>query len=297
MGLCLLCGLWMSPSVSAFQSIFYQPQVADQDIDTSIWPNAFRAVRDKGFEAIVFQWTASGDDFEDAQAKQWLRERVGEAVEADLKIIVGLYEDPDMFSAVAVEDDLLEPYFLKLTQKNQSLAEYWVKTLPAQALLGWYLPFEIDDRRWRAPDALAALTSALHRDVQALKMVSEKPVYISSFFRGNATPTAYEDMLTTIRDQSGVRLWVQDGSGNRRLSAAERQLYLSSLSQCQKSPVDGFVFEIFRQKGTQQTFQAKPLAPNQLRAALKQRAPCDGDSVFFSLRYFYPLISGAQTIK
>lgn len=285
----------MTSSVSAFQAIFYQPLTADRDVDPSVWLQAFQAARGNGFEAVVFQWTEHGNAFEEPVAKQWLQARMSDAIKADLKIVVGLYADADMFSAVKVPNDLLEPYFLKVTEKNRVLAAFWQDHIPEQALIGWYLPFEVDDRRWRARADMAALSSALKRDVQALNMISDLPVYISSFFRGNATPAAYEDMLSTIRDQSGVRFWVQDGSGNRVLSADERQLYLLPLHQCDQSPVDGIVYEIFREVGTPQHFEANSLAKKQMRVAIKQRAPCGGDSVFFSLRYFYPLVARRQS--
>lgn len=47
----------------------------------------------------------------------------------------------------------------------------------------------------------------------------------------------------------------------------------------------GIVYEIFRQVGSDRQFKAEPLPASQLATALLQRAPCRGDSIFFSLRY------------
>jgi len=289
--LCLSVGLWMAnlSGAQAFTAIFYQPQSQDKDIAPLVWQKAFLAAKQSGVDVLVFQWTGYGDAFASPQSQAWLKERMMQAIKADLKLIIGLYADPEMFSAVGVPSDLLEAYFLRLTEKNLALATYWQKQIPESARVGWYLPLEIDDRRWRAQEALSALVSGLQRDVTALKPLDSKPVYISAFFRGNATPLAYEAMLAKVRRGTGVNLWVQDGRGNATLQSRESDLYLAPFYRCDRSPIKGVVFEIFRETGTDQAFKAKPLSPERLKQALGQRAPCTGDSVFFSLRYLYPI--------
>jgi hypothetical protein len=289
--LCLTTVLWAisNGTAHAFTAIFYQPQTSDRAIQESVWQKALRAAKQSGFEVVVFQWTGYGDEFDSPEAQQWLETRMKDVMDADLQLVVGLYADPNMFSAVDVPNDLLEPYFLRVTAKNLALAEHWLAHLPSESLLGWYLPLEVDDRRWRAKGDLDALVAGLHRDVMALQSLGSKPVYMSTFFRGHATPLAYERMLATVRDGAGVALWVQDGRSNQILQEQERALYLAPFERCDTSPIKGMVFEIFEEIGTPQSFKAKPLSTNRLKTALKQRAPCAGDSVFFSLRYFYPI--------
>jgi hypothetical protein len=289
--LCLSVSLWSASNglAHALTAMFYQPQTKDMVIEQTVWQQAFRAVRDAGMDTVVFQWTGYGDAFDSPAAQQWLKARMMDVIEADLKLVVGLYADPAMFSAVDVPSDLLEPYFLSITARNRLLAAHWQAQLPSDSIRGWYLPMEVDDRRWRAKEDLAALNAGLRRDVTALKLLGDRPVYASSFFRGHTTPAAYEQMLTTVRDNAGVALWVQDGRSNSILSDQERALYLSPFKRCDARPIAGLVFEIFQETGTAQTFEARPLTASHLKTALKQRAPCAGDSVFFSLRYFYPI--------
>lgn len=289
--LCLTFVFWAASAqrVQAFTAILYQPQTKDVAIHQSVWQSAFRAVKQSGMDVVVFQWTGYGEAFDGPDSQAWLKARMMDAIDADLKLVVGLYADPDMFSAVDVSSDLLEPYFLRLTEKNRALASHWEKQLPSASLLAWYLPLELDDRRWRAPDDLTALVSGLRRDVMALNPHGMRPVYVSTFFRGHATPAAYEQMLTTVRDGAGVELWVQDGRGSHVLHEQETVLYLAPFNRCETSPIKGVVFEIFKETGSDQAFEAKPLAAERKRAAIKQRSPCGGDSVFFSLRYFYPI--------
>jgi hypothetical protein len=82
-----------------------------------------------------------------------------------------------------------------------------------------------------------------------------------------------------------LQIWVQDGVGTKALLPAETALYLRALTACDETPLAGLVYEIFRQVGPDHQFKADPLPAHQLEAALLQRAPCRGDSVFFSLRY------------
>ena len=52
-----------------------------------------------------------------------------------------------------------------------------------------------------------------------------------------------------------------------------------------KPHAQGVVYEIFRQTGEDKAFTASALPAVDAGAALAQRAPCGGDSVFFELRY------------
>jgi hypothetical protein len=179
----------------------------------------------------------------------------------------------------------LEPYFLKNTEKNIILAKGWLSALPQHSIVGWYLPVEIDDRRWRATDDQIVLAKQLSRDVTALKAINNQPVYITSFFKGNSDPNAYKLMLNTLMRSTHLKIWVQDGVGTQALLPAETGLYLRDLASCDASPLAGLIYEIFRQVGADHQFKAESLPARQLTTALLQRAPCRGDSIFFSLRY------------
>lgn len=291
--LCLSFGLWMAAAggAHAFTAIFYQPQTQDKRVAPLVWQKAFHAAKQSGVDVLVLQWTEYGESFASPDSQAWLKARMLQAIHADMKLVIGLYADPAMFSAVAVSNDLLEPYFLSLTEKNIASAAHWQTQIPESARLGWYLPLEIDDRRWRSSESLSALVAGVRRDVMALNAIDPKPVHISAFFRGNATSSAFEAMLASVRRGTGVDLWLQDGRGNAGLQPRERALYLSPFNQCDKSPIQGLVFEIFEQTSPDFDFKAKSFSPERLKKAIGQRAPCAGDSVFFSLRYLYPLTS------
>ena len=269
----------------AFTGMIYQPLHRDMKIPTDFWPKTFSDLRKRGFDTLVVQWTRHGDIFSSGIEQQWLRDRLKDAVNADLNLVIGLYADPDAFSALDAPTELLEPYFLVNNEKNIALAKAWIQALPAERIVGWYLSMEIDDRRWRARGDERVLSTQLRREVNSLRNLTNKPVYMSAFFKGHSEPSEFKELLTLVRQSTGLRLWVQDGRGTNTLLPSETDLYLKTLAPCPDSPVAGFVYEIFKQIGPDANFKAEPLASAALAKALHQRAPCGGDSVFFELRY------------
>jgi hypothetical protein len=279
----LTCGV--AVCAHALTGMIYQPQQRDISLSEEFWPMTFRELKKRGFDTLIVQWTQFGALFQEGEEKKWLERRLQDAVAADLKLVIGLYADPNTFSELEMPSDLLEPYFLENTEKNIALAKNWLSFLPQHSIVGWYLPAEIDDRRWLAESDQIILAKQLSRDVDALKALNNQPVYITSFFKGNSDPAEYKSMLSTIKRLTRLQIWVQDGVGTRALLPGETALYLRNLAACDESPLTGLVYEIFRQVGPDNQFKAEPLPPTQLATALLQRAPCRGDSIFFSLRY------------
>ncbi|MEA5097458.1 MAG: DUF4434 domain-containing protein [Burkholderiaceae bacterium] len=269
----------------AATAIFYQPQLRDRAVDAQAWPDIFAAARARGFDTLVVQWTRHDDAFSSGAERDWLTARLKEARATNLKLIVGLASDQDAFSRLQQPTDVLDSYFQKLNGKNRELARYWLDALGADAIDGWYLPLEIDDFRWRDRAPRSKLQNHLNRGTRQIRAVLDRPVYISAFFAGNMSPESYAQMLSDLTADNHLRLWVQDGAGTGKLNRAERALYLDAASRCENPAAHGVVYELFRQTGDDATFRAVPLPAGKMNVALGQRAPCNGDSVFFSLRY------------
>lgn len=285
--LLLILFICLSTTVKASDTrgIFYQPLNSDLAVPLENWPIIFTAAKNKGFDTLVFQWTSYGDSFTSQADQEWMKDRMTQASQAGLKLIIGLGSEPDIFTRLKQPPAALGSYFRKMNQKNIDLATKWAQTIPGVMINGWYLPLEIDDRQWREGSARAELSKYLVRQVKELKQVLPIPVFISSFFAGNMTPERYAAMLENIESQSNVRLWIQNGSGTNKLMASERDLYLRAVSNCSGFAVNGFIFEIFRQTQADHQFAAVPLSPSEMGVALNQKSPCDGDSLFFALNY------------
>jgi Domain of unknown function (DUF4434) len=271
-------------SASAATAMFYQPQHSDQSIAAAQWPRLFSQVRAQGFDTLVVQWTQYGEAFDTPAEHSWLLQRVREARAAGLNIVLGLASDPAFFTRQSKKEQELADYLHSLSRRDAEVARQWADELGGDAIAGWYLPIEIDDARWRDPKARRQLQEYLSTEQRRLDVIAHRPIYVTSFFAGNMTPSNYADLLADIQ-RSGVRGWVQDGAGVARLDQGARELYLDAVSQCAKAHASGIVYEIFRQVPDARAFTALALPSAETRAVLAQRAPCGGDTVFFELRY------------
>jgi hypothetical protein len=277
--------LLLAPLLAAASTaIFYQPQLRDREVAQAQWPSLFAQLHAQGFDTLVVQWTQYGDAFGDPAGHAWLLQRVREARAAGLHIVLGLGSDPAFFQRQEASPVALDDYLLTLSRHNAEVARRWADDLRGETIAGWYLPIEIDDRRWRDLAARKQLQDYLVSERRQLDRIAQRPVYVTSFFAGNMTPSRYAELLADVQ-RSGVRVWVQDGAGTGRLDRGERELYLGAASQCAGSHAHGIVYEIFRQTGADKAFTASALPAVEASAALAQRAPCEGDSVFFELRY------------
>jgi len=281
----LLCCTSIAIQAGEIKGIFFQPLTSDLDIPAKNWPQIFATAKAKGFNTLVVQWTSYGDAFSSSANQEWLRDRMLQASQAKLQLIVGLGGDPEIFSRLKQAPPALGSYLRKMNQVNVDLALKWSQTLPKDSVVGWYLPLEIDDRQWRELAPRIELTKYLARQVNELSNVLAVPVYASSFFAGNMAPERYAAMLESMQSRSKVRLWVQDGSGTGKLLPVERDLYLKAVSNCSGFAVSGFIHEIFVQTQADHQFAAVPLQGTSMSKALDQKSPCGGDNIYFALNY------------
>lgn len=272
----------------AGRAIFYQPQTKDLNVSLANWPIIFKEVKSLGIDTLIIQWSQYGEN-SSTTSQAWLQSRLEEAIAADLKLIVGLHADPELFVRLEQPKDILSGYFSKQRSLDLRLAKKWLSQLPADKILGWYIPLEIDDRRWRDPQVLRILIEHLQSETKALSAIGQKSVFISSFFAGNMSPDGYANMLKSIQTSTDVNILIQDGAGTGKLSMRESELYLKRLSDCKAPIAAGLVFEIFRQTQHDRVFEAIPLNAQALKKKLDLRAPCEKETVLFSLRYLIDL--------
>lgn len=280
-----LATLLMPKANAEMIAIFYQPQLRDRALPAERWPALFTATRAAGFDTVVLQWTRHGEAFADAEGMDWLRERIEQAHAAGLHVVLGLHADPAFFNRLTQPPKALKGYLSALRVQDLELARTWARTLESDTISGWYLTLEIDDLHWRDSSRRRKLARHLAIETRKLHSILPRPVYATSFFTAQMSPDAYADLIHDL-DVHGLRIWIQDGAGTGRLDAAGRAPYLALAAQCKATAMRGLIFEVFRQvDSTEGQFHARPLPPSEMSTALRQRAPCGGDSVFFSLRY------------
>ena len=269
----------------AITAIFFQPQASDQSTPLEKWTPIFNELHKKGFDTLVVQWAQYGNSENEEKDREWLIQVLTKAKNANLKLILGLSADPDVFNKLQQTPATLEMYLQKTYERDQRALLSWTKSSLVDSSIGWYIPLEVDDREWRAQERRTLLKQFLDREVKQIQLISKNPVYISSFFTGNMTPINYSKLLTELKSGIPLKVWVQDGGGTKKLSSQERSLYFQELNNCNANVADGIIFEIFKQTEQDQTFTAEPLRPAELAKKLKLRAPCNRDSIFFELRY------------
>ena len=128
-----------------------------------------------------------------------------------------------------------------------------------------------------------------------LGSVVKAPVYISSFFAGHMSPEGYGRMVMQMQ-QTGVKVWVQDGSGVDKLTLVQRDRYLDDSAGCASSGrASGIIYELFA-AGKTQPFSARPKTAAEVASLLARRSECGKDTLYFSLRYL-PAANGVLEWK
>jgi hypothetical protein len=269
--------LLVTPLANAMNAAMYQPQLRDTTVSDAQWQSVLNKLKGQGIDTLVLQWTRYDDAFREGESRAWLEHKAQLTTANGLKLVIGLAADGQFFERQKQPLPALENYLNHLRADDVSVAKRWVEVLGKNAIAGWYISSELDDRRWREPQMQQAAEEWLDKTRLSLAAVADKPVAVSSFFAGNMTPDSYSKWVTTL-SHSGVKVWVQDGAGTQMLNEAERSLYL-------KAPSAGKVIELFRQDKQAKTFKATPAPAQYQEKWLATPVPPGQDRIYFSLRY------------
>lgn len=282
--LTLLMSLFLHTTSYALNGVFWQPQHRDFVITSAQWIKLFAELKRQGVDTLVLQWARYGESFSEKD-REALIGTLQLASAQDLRIILGLYADPEFFELQKQSRTTLPTYLTQLTALDLKEFRQWLNSSNIK-VDGWYISAEIDDLNWRDVESQRVLLHWLGALQQSISVESSAPIYISSFFAGHMAPQAYRELLESIKGL-GLNVWVQDGSGIDRLSWTERQLYLNELELCKdNSAAQGLVYEIFQQQPSEDdSFKAIPKSTKQIVALLRGATSCAIDRLYFSLRY------------
>ncbi|RJT18133.1 DUF4434 domain-containing protein [Buttiauxella izardii] len=269
--------LAVAPLANAMNAVMYQPQLRDTNVSDAQWQSVLNKLKGQGIDTLVLQWTRYDDAFRDGESRAWLEHKAQLTRASGLNLVIGLAADGQFFERQKQPLPALENYLNRLRADDVSVAKRWVEVLGENAITGWYISSELDDRRWREPQMQQTAQNWLTKTRLSLAAVADKPVAVSSFFAGNMTPDSYSKWVKTL-SHSGVKVWVQDGAGTQMLTEAERSLYL-------KTPSTGKVIELFRQDKQAKTFKATPASAAYQQKWLSTPVPTGQDRIYFSLRY------------
>ncbi|MCE0824600.1 DUF4434 domain-containing protein [Buttiauxella sp. A2-C2_NF] len=269
--------LLVVPFASAMNAVMYQPQLRDTTVSDAQWQSVLSKLKGQGIDTLVLQWSRYDDAFTGGESRAWLERKAQLTTASSLKLVIGLAADGQFFERQKQPMPALENYLNHLRANDVAVAKRWVEVLGEQAISGWYISSELDDRRWRTPQMQQVAENWMNNTRLSLAAVADKPVAVSSFFAGNMTPDSYRKWITTL-NHSGVKVWMQDGAGTQVLTETERALYL-------QAPSAGKVIELFRQDKQAETFKAQPAPAAYQQKLLSTPVPQGQDRIFFSLRY------------
>ena len=271
-------------NVAQAKVMIWQPLNEDKSLSYPAIQARLTSIKQQGFDTLLVQWSQFGyERFQIYGTPEiWLQRLVRATVEADMKLIFGLYHDPEFFVHIQKEgkerQDLLA--LIRKRSLDQATNDYrYITQLPNFA--GWYLPEEIDDMHWNTPLGRQTLSDHLKETVQSLKAITPNaPVFTSAFFSGHLPPKEYALWLAQLEAQTQLRILVQTGYGVGRLTLQEIKAYLDELF-LPKPKIHGLVLETFQfSKGNvsvmsksswqQQLKLVTPYSPN-LKVTFSQR--------------------------
>ncbi len=259
--------------------LFYQPWNSDFN-GTLFDDKTFRLLKQHGITAIVVQWTRYGDNnfirkFDKRFKKLFL---LGERYR--IKIITGLYADPNYFKYISEKKLDTEHYLTTLLHHNQNTA----KELDAQfkhyrSWGGWYIYDEINDVVWSEERRYRLIQSYLRQLSHTIKSINDKPIYISAYYTGTVSLFRYIDFINTVIPK-GTILFLQSGVGAGLLDLQEAKHYFTLFGEfCNKHLV--YLSEMFHIKKDK-----KIVADATLYRMQSDKLGTNCDRALFSWRYF-----------
>lgn len=286
LALALLC---LSTLSQAMTGIFWQPQLRDNNVSDAQWVSLMKSLQQQGFDTLIVQWTQYGKALSGQEEQTILKKRMNAAHDAGLHLVIGLNSDPEFFSLQKQSAALLPSYLTHLKEQDIKQAQYWSEALEGK-FEGWYISAEIDDANWRDDSVRTIMKDWLKDTHSSLVKVANKPIYLSSFFAGNTTPSSYAKLISEIHG-TGLNVWVQDGGGTNMLTTAQRTLYLDASAGCSTdTPAGGVIYELFSTHPSK-AFKASQKETKDITRLLTTPSPCGKDRIFFSLRYL-PIANG-----
>lgn len=227
---------------------FIQLWQSHMDWSRKQWEDVMHDMRALGCREVVLQWVRKlGGPQPDWQVSDSTMNMLFDAAtESGLRIRVGLPFDDRWWLALNTTVDGELAAFL---QHSRDTAVDYVRHAPwatKAAFNGWYLPYEIEQYSWAAPERLAMLVSWLEAIAQPVQASTGETLPVSTYFSLLSTQGSLVDVWSAILDRAAIRPMVQDGVGVSGLGNLANVDPLINALRVREQPFDVIV-ELFEQ--------------------------------------------------
>lgn len=263
--------------------------------ETEAWREDFRRIKSLGGSLVIVQWTAEEPvlyfhpttPLPGMTEEHPAVERILEAAEAEgLGVVLGLQHQPEYWRQLEGRDKVLRDFFRIRLSRNERLQRALLKAFGGhKAWRGYYIPDEVDDLNWRAPEKQEEIHAYLRTMAERLgRNDSNRFVAVSAFFRGRTEPDRLVRNFVDIFAGTGISyLLVQDGVGVGDPPVDYVSAYHEAFSRGWTPEAAGArgplptrwcVIEAFAQTSAPgQPFAAVPAPPERLRQQVEAARP------------------------
>ena len=312
--LCLVPLLRPAPTAAAqpprFTGTFLQLLADHADWDQARWETLFAAMRAIGVAEAVVQWSVNGDAPTYASkhfkaAPQVSLPAVLQAAQAQgMRLVLGLVHDPEYWEKIKRDPKLVRVYCRWLLLNSLEAArEVAALAKDNPAFAGFYIPQEIDDRSWLAPEREKVLHEFLANLTEGLHAIAPgKPVAIAGFATAFAEPALLRQFWQRLLAETGIdRALFQDGIGVAKLRPGEAGIFLEAVSQAAQAAGRAFtpIVETFTQVDgapiNDKPFRAEPASLERLTRQLRVAGAVPHSGILaFSLPEYCSPLGGPQ---
>lgn len=260
------------------------------------WRADFVALKALKADTVIVQWAAEepvlyferGHDGLPGFTETYpTLERIMEAAEAEgMSVLIGLQHHPEYWTQITSREKVIRDFFRIRMARNERLQRALLDAFGRRyAWAGYYIPDEVDDLTWRAPemrtlirDYLVQMTAILRRND------AERSIAVSSFFRGRTAPERMaSDLIALLQDTDIDVLLVQDGIGTGDPPLLYSPLYYETLAAAWQAAVAAdevilpslwCVIETFHQTSAlNDPFTAEAASPERVREQIEAARP------------------------
>ena len=277
-----MCGLGLAAAAAGLpacapawspQSTFWQLWPSHLDLAPQAWRERIAAMHGLGFREIVIQWVgASGGPRPWQLPAATLGLIFDEAERLGMGLQLGLPYDERWWRQLGDPDDAALAAFL---QAAGAAALDYAGSSPwprRAAFRGWYIPYEIEQHSWAAPQRRQRLREWLAGLCAPLAQQAGAALPISTYHSKLPGPLSLADLWSELLDAAPLHPMLQDGVGVAGMAAYDALEPLHRMLLARRAPFD-LIVELFeelpseRQDGT--TFRARSAEAARVRRQLR----------------------------